>query len=65
MGETRNENPKCYLHIPQLKKDIYVLNIIIQSIMGKKKCEGKGPQRNIQNLSTPNRDIETQWRRKP
>jgi hypothetical protein len=34
---------------PQLKKDIYVLNIIIQNILGKKKSEGNGPQKNTQN----------------
>jgi hypothetical protein len=31
--ETMNENPKCQLHIPQLKKGIYVLNIIIQCLL--------------------------------
>jgi hypothetical protein len=37
MGETMNESPKSHLHIPQLKKDIYVLNIIVQSLFGEKK----------------------------
>ncbi len=48
-----NENHKCHLHIPQLKKGIFVLSIIIQSILQKRKCEGKGPQKNIQNPITP------------
>jgi hypothetical protein len=34
-----NENPKCHLHIPNLGKGIYVLNIIIQNILEKKKSE--------------------------
>ncbi len=33
--KTTNENPKYHLHIPQLKKGIYVLNIIIQNILKK------------------------------
>jgi len=37
MGKTTNENLKCHLHIPQFKKNICVLNIIIQIIMEKKK----------------------------
>jgi hypothetical protein len=37
MGETMNESPKCHLHIPQLKKDIYVLNIIVQSLFRENK----------------------------
>jgi len=32
-----NESFKCHLHIPQPKKGIYVLNIVIQNILGKKK----------------------------
>jgi hypothetical protein len=48
MGK-KNEN----LHIPQPKKNIYVLNIIIQNILEKIGCEGNGPQRNTQNLNTP------------
>jgi hypothetical protein len=43
--KTMNENPKCHLHIPQPKKGIYVLNIIIQSLLEKRRNEGKGPQR--------------------
>jgi hypothetical protein len=50
--ETMNENPKCHLHIPQSRKGIYVLNIIIQN-MDKRRNEGKGPQRNTQNLNAP------------
>jgi hypothetical protein len=34
-----SENPKCHLHIPQLKKGIYVLNIIIQSLLEKRRNE--------------------------
>jgi hypothetical protein len=38
MGKTTNENFEGHLHIPQFKKDICVLNIIIQVIMEKRKC---------------------------
>jgi hypothetical protein len=41
MGKTMSENPKCHLHIPQLKKDIYVLNIIVQSLFREKKMRRK------------------------
>lgn len=34
------ENPKCYLYIPQPRKGIYALNIIIQNILDKKKMKG-------------------------
>jgi len=54
-----NENPKCHLHIPQSRKGIYVLNIIIQNILDKRRSEGKGPQGNTQNLNAPSRGIET------
>jgi hypothetical protein len=43
IGET-SENPKCHLHIPQFKKGIHVLNIIIQRILGKKKVKGIEPK---------------------
>jgi len=43
LGEIMNDNSKCHLYIPQLKKDIYVLNIIIQGLLEKRRCEGKGP----------------------
>jgi hypothetical protein len=56
---TTSENPECYLYIPQPTKGIYVLNIIIQNIMEKRRSEGKGPQGNTQNLNAPNRGIET------
>jgi hypothetical protein len=46
------------LHIHQLKKGIYVLNIIIQNILEKLGCEGNGPQRNTQNSNAPNKSIE-------
>jgi hypothetical protein len=44
MGKTTNENLKCHLHIPHFRKGIYVLNIIIQIIIGKRRSEIKGPQ---------------------
>jgi hypothetical protein len=47
----KNEN----LHIPQLKKGIYVLKIVVQSILEKIGCEGNGPQKNTQNSNAPNR----------
>jgi hypothetical protein len=37
-AEIMNDNPKCHLHIPQFRKDIYVLNIIKAS---KKKKDAK------------------------
>jgi hypothetical protein len=40
LGET-SENPKCHLHIPQFKKNIHVLSIIVQNILEKEGCEGK------------------------
>jgi hypothetical protein len=46
MHETMSENPKYHLHIPQPRKGIYVLNIIIQNILEKIRNEGKGPQSN-------------------
>jgi hypothetical protein len=39
-----NENPKCHLHIPQPRKGTYVLNIIIQNILKKKKMKEKDPK---------------------
>jgi hypothetical protein len=57
--KTMNENPKCHMHIPQSRKNIYVLNIIIQSILEKKKNEKKGHQRNTQNPNVANKGIET------
>jgi hypothetical protein len=36
-----------------------VLNITIQSILEKKRCEGKEPQRNTQNLNALNKVIKT------
>jgi hypothetical protein len=58
MGKTTSKNPKWHLHIPQLRKGIYVLNIFVQGLE-KRKCEEKGSQGNTQNLKAPNRDIET------
>jgi hypothetical protein len=57
LHETMNENTKCHLHIPQPRKGIYVMNII-QNIL-EKRCEGKGPQRNTQNLNAPSKGIKT------
>jgi hypothetical protein len=39
-----NENPKCHLHIPNLGKGIYVLNVIIQNILEKKKMNERDPK---------------------
>jgi len=49
MCKITNENPKCYLHIPQPRKDIYVLNIIIQNILEKdvKERDPKGRPKTI------------------
>jgi len=43
LGEIMSDNSKCHLYIPQLRKDIYVLNIIVQGFFREKRCEGKGP----------------------
>jgi hypothetical protein len=40
--ETTSENYKCHLHIHQPRKCIYVLNIIVENILEKRKNEGKG-----------------------
>jgi hypothetical protein len=57
--ETTSENPKCHMHIPQSRKNIYVLNIIIQNIPEKKKNEKKGHQRNTQNPNATNKGTKT------
>jgi len=57
--ETTSENPKCHLHIPQPRRGIYVLNIIVQGLLDKKRSEGKGPQRNTQNPNGPIRGTKT------
>ncbi len=57
--ETMNENPKCHLHIPQPRKGIYVLNIIVQGLLEEKRSEGKGPQRNTQKPNVPIRGTKT------
>ncbi len=49
LDETMSENPKCHLHIPQPRNDIYVLNIIFFNILEKIRNEGKRPLRNTQN----------------
>jgi hypothetical protein len=42
LSKITSENLICHLHIPQHRKGISLLNIIIQNIMEKRKCEGKG-----------------------
>jgi hypothetical protein len=42
-----------------------VLNIIIQSILEKIGCEGKGSQGNAQNLNAPNMGTKTRWGENP
>jgi hypothetical protein len=42
-GKT-SENPKCHLHIPQFKKGIHVLNIIVQGILKKKDVKESDPK---------------------
>jgi len=44
---------------PQPKKGIRVLNIIVQCLFKKTRCEKKEPQRNTQNPNAPNNGIET------
>jgi hypothetical protein len=53
-----NEKTKCHLHIPQLKQGINVLNIIVWNLL-EKRSEGKGSQRNTQNLNAPNMGAKT------
>jgi len=48
-----SENPKCHMHIPQFKKNIYVLNIIIQSILEKKGSEKKDTKGTPKTLMSP------------
>jgi hypothetical protein len=43
LHKTMNENPKSHLHIPQPRKGIYVLNIVIHNILEKRTNDGKGP----------------------
>jgi hypothetical protein len=51
--DTTSENPKCHLHIPQPRKGIYVLSIIVQGLLEKRRSEGNGPQKNTPNPNTP------------
>jgi len=44
LHETMNDNPKSHLHIPQPKKGIYVLNIIIHNILKKEQVMEKDPK---------------------
>jgi hypothetical protein len=39
-----SENPKSHLHIPQPRKGIYALNIIIHNILEKKQVMKKDPK---------------------
>jgi hypothetical protein len=48
--ETISENSKCHLHIPQLRKGIYVLNIIIQNILEKKEMKEKDLEGTLKTL---------------
>jgi hypothetical protein len=62
LSETMNESPKKHLHIPQSKKGIYVLNIVVQNILEKRRCGGNGSQGNIQNPNAPDDDTKTRWK---
>jgi hypothetical protein len=42
-----------------------MLNIIIEDILEKKRCERKGPQRNTQNLNAPNKGIKSDGGKNP
>jgi hypothetical protein len=44
LHETTSENPKSQMHIPQPKKGIYVLNIIIHNILEKEKMMENYPK---------------------
>ncbi len=44
------EYPKCHLRISQLKKGIYMLNIIVQNILKKRWCEGERSYKNTKTL---------------
>jgi hypothetical protein len=48
-----SENPKCHLHIPQPRKGIYVLNIIIQGLMEKRKMKKRDPKGTPKTLMLP------------
>jgi hypothetical protein len=37
LGETTHETPECHLRVPQPKKGIYMLNIIVQNVLKKKR----------------------------
>ncbi len=39
-----SENPKCHLHIPQPRKGIHVMNIIIQNIIKKENVKENDPK---------------------
>jgi len=57
--ERMNENFKCHPHIPQPRKGIYVLNIIIQNLLEKRRNEGKGTSKEHQKPYASSRGIET------
>jgi hypothetical protein len=44
--KTTSENPNCHMYIPQSRNNIYVLNIIIQNILDKKKLKKGTPKEN-------------------
>jgi len=48
-----SDNPKCHLHIPQPKKGIYVLNIIIQGLLETKKVKERDPKKTPKTLMPP------------
>ncbi len=48
-----NENLKSHLHIPQSKKNIYVLNIIIQNISKKEDVKERGSKGTPKTLIPP------------
>jgi hypothetical protein len=52
LHKTMNENPKCHMHIPQLRKGIYVLNIIVQTSC-KKGVKEKDPKGTPKTLMPP------------
>jgi hypothetical protein len=44
LHETMSQNPKSHLHIPQPRKGIYALNIIIHNVLEKKQVMKKDPK---------------------
>jgi hypothetical protein len=50
-----SDNPKCPLHIPQPRKGIYVLNIIVQGLLEKKEMKERHPKKTPKTLMPPTR----------